>query len=863
MEGSTELALEQKLLMSRVEEYRESLKDSDDSFQMKKGSALSRNKVFLKCSSHDNGKLWTSENDACSDCEVFHPTNRLPNGRLPLLIEVINLILFNEDLNEIVWKLVCHWTLCNVYPMNRKAIRSALEKYMKEFNILRKYPMKKKGKTYWERVTTFLGDMHKIFDIKADEERVIELVRFWDVKNDTDFYNSQCLVPQKGYCDMLKVDAKWEKTFKRKVNDKLMFEKSKEREKNSSYMLSVSSLDIADELDCPCPDSSDDFIPDPENEKYQFNSTLLDEPSDDMPYRFRHIRHGPHSVRPEYYLLTHQLKSELHMSEAQAQGAIIAVANTLFGRKEFGEWKPYHKGQVADYNTLPAPTNINRTEPYVEAMVLAGIVSEIMSPESEKTVVTYSNDGSGKSGVGKFIVQSFLINGKQRALPTMPIFTESRATLADLEKTTLKILSHATGNKYSPAEILERIDFVMTDSTLHNIGVIDEVCNELDVESVPMSLVCNVHPALMMQGKVKEVYKEIHNALGPSTIKDCFLVNIDFHNDTIFEKAMHCFANIVSSEYSEKPWNRHSEFCHFIKPKRNMIMTLRESRFNRIFDSALSVLYHIDDIKLFLEKFQNIMNEMAILNRNFLDMELFKPVLSATALIGVHIGRPFLSLLLDKETTYETLIKAFPTLYTELVNLNYEQFLQTDEMVCKFVTEEKFKKSLPENCLLESLQGFVSHFRKDVLKVIQIIIPRIAEGFAIQRGAIFGFGAQKDEDTGKIFKISTANEAKRQKLNQAPVHNLNEERSVGWVNQELDVRGKCFLESVSKKLVINKGIDLINEETLKLSNFRKPAKEIKEAKLQWSLKVKEQLEKGFTDKEVANLKQETTKYNLL
>ena len=55
-----------------------------------------------------------------------------------------------------------------------------------------------------------------------------------------------------------------------------------------------------------------------------------------------------------------------------------------------------------------------------------------------------------------------------------------------------------------------------------------------------MSLVCNVHPALMMQGKVKEVYKEIHNALGPSTIKDCFLVNIDFHNDIIFEKAMHC-----------------------------------------------------------------------------------------------------------------------------------------------------------------------------------------------------------------------------------------------------------------------------------------------------------------------------------
>ena len=97
-------------------------------------------------------------------------------------------------------------------------------------------------------------------------------------------------------------------------------------------------------------------------------------------------------------------------------------------------------------------------------MILAGIVTEIMSPESEATI-TYSNDGSSKSGVGNFIVQSFIINGKQRALPTLPIFTESVQSLKELEKMTLEILSLASGRKYSEAEIYERIDFVMTDST--------------------------------------------------------------------------------------------------------------------------------------------------------------------------------------------------------------------------------------------------------------------------------------------------------------------------------------------------------------------------------------------------------------
>ena len=126
------------------------------------------------------------------------------------------------------------------------------------------------------------------------------------------------------------------------------------------------------------------------------------------------------------------MKSELHLSEAQAQGA-ISVANILFGRQEFREWKIYEKGKEVDYNTLPAPTNMNRTKPYFEIMILASIVTEIMSPESE-TTITYSNDGSSKSGPGNFIVQSFIINGKQRALPTLPIFTEFVQSLKEVER---------------------------------------------------------------------------------------------------------------------------------------------------------------------------------------------------------------------------------------------------------------------------------------------------------------------------------------------------------------------------------------------------------------------------------------------
>ena len=63
---------------------------------------------------------------------------------------------------------------------------------------------------------------------------------------------------------------------------------------------------------------------------------------------------------------------------------------------------------------------------------------------------------------------------------------------------------------YLEHDILSKINFVMTGSTAHNIGVIEKVCEELEVE-VPKILLCNVCP-LMFQGKLNE-FSEVHQSL--------------------------------------------------------------------------------------------------------------------------------------------------------------------------------------------------------------------------------------------------------------------------------------------------------------------------------------------------------------
>ena len=83
-----------------------------------------------------------------------------------------------------------------------------------------------------------------------------------------------------------------------------------------------------------CKDST--FVPTPlqSHLRYEFVETPIDI-EDDMPHKYQFIRDGARLVRKEYYTLICKMISELHMSQAQAEGAVVNTANELFGRK----WK--------------------------------------------------------------------------------------------------------------------------------------------------------------------------------------------------------------------------------------------------------------------------------------------------------------------------------------------------------------------------------------------------------------------------------------------------------------------------------------------------------------------------------------------
>ena len=133
---------------------------------------------------------------------------------------------------------------------------------------------------------------------------------------------------------------------------------------------------------------------------------------------------------------------------------------------------------------------------------------------------------------------------------------------------TYRILAAATGWEYTEKDLDSKIDIVITDSAAHNLGVIEEVCKELNVEDIPDSLVCHIHPMMMFQRKIKSVWQEIHDAFGKNVIKDCFITEVDLRNELFIYKAITCLCSFINNEHSSKPWNRQEHFDAFISSKK-------------------------------------------------------------------------------------------------------------------------------------------------------------------------------------------------------------------------------------------------------------------------------------------------------
>ena len=85
--------------------------------------------------------------------------------------------------------------------------------------------------------------------------------------------------------------------------------------------------------------------------------------------------------------------------------------------------------------------------------------------------------------------------------------------------------------------------------------------------------------------------------------------------------------NFTCKDFSAKSWNYCSHFGAFTKSKQNKTLSLEDSQLNRLPDYCIRIFYLIDDIASYLKKYSDILDDVAIIDCSFVEIEILKQLL--------------------------------------------------------------------------------------------------------------------------------------------------------------------------------------------------------------------------------------------
>ena len=136
-------------------------------------------------------------------------------------------------------------------------------------------------------------------------------------------------------------------------------------------------------------------------------------------------------------------------------------------------------------------------------------------------------------------------------------------------------------------------------------------------------------------------------------------------------------------------------------------------------------------------------NQLACIVRCFLDLEYLKVMLRIGALLGVHLVEPFFDI--DNIYCNDTkLIPAFQQLYHDLLETEPCKLLNLNKAAFTFVSDSQFIHSRYALEICRSIEAICEEYKPQVLKILKVILPALAEALQTQKGEIFGFGSYNE-----------------------------------------------------------------------------------------------------------------------
>ena len=244
--------------------------------------------------------------------------------------------------------------------------------------------------------------------------------------------------------------------------------------------------------------------------------------------------------------------------------------------------------------------------------------------------------------------------------------------------------------------------------------------------------------------------------------------------------------------------------------------------------------------------------------RSFQSLDYVRVLAAVAVLLGQHLVEPFISLTSSSKTRYEKLVVAFPQLYTDLTCTAPEKLLDLSKPAFSFISEERWKHCSYKQELLIPVKVVVEENRQEVMKVMKLMLSKLAAGWERQRGDMFEFGPNANPEASN--KVS---EMDQQALASAPINNIDAERQVGWVNYELAIRGKKELAAASRSHVKGKAAHLVKGEEVgrEFKKMTSSTGAFTSLIREWEDKQQKLKEDGLDNKGVANVAMEKQRNN--
>ena len=262
-----------------------------------------------------------------------------------------------------------------------------------------------------------------------------------------------------------------------------------------------------------------------------------------------------------------------------------------------------------------------------------------------------------------------------------------------------------------------------------------------------------------------------------------------------------------------------------IAPKKNTAVQLKKERFNRFAHACTCAVSHVEDLWPFMDKYERVTNNLACVLRVFQDVDCLVTFLFAAAILGVYLIEPFLALTYSVDVTNRELVPAMQKLYENLTRTtDMGKLLDLSKPAFDFINESQFKLRL----WLKKLLNALSLNKPELVKILKLMLPKLAEGWLRQRGDVFGFGDFDQESPRHFVQNIDPNI-----LDKAPINNMAVERWVGRINCELKIRGSKGLKAGSSSNVKAQSYELVELDSTILRELRKILNKVNELMKYW------------------------------